>query len=189
MDRLIYWNKVIIKQSVKNILTIADDFMIKQSDTLWQKLLHLSQWGNKVGVATTQSIKKQSFSTISIPYGNLVANRCYCFQQGILLEQLFLQTKIHMLRLWSLCRGLFTFSSVMYEKNVVSACSPEGGHADTRYGHFTSSSGMSVTQTSWTMSVQPASRRTAASTTHTCLPGEDKVSQMIGKEVSSIPLH
>ncbi len=38
--------------------------------------------------------------------------------------------------------------------------------------HITSSSGMMVTHTSCTMSVQPASRRTAASTTHTCLPGK-----------------
>lgn len=43
--------------------------------------------------------------------------------------------------------------------------------------HITSSSGMMVTQTSWTMSVQPASRRTAASTTQTCLPAKRKGSR------------
>lgn len=38
--------------------------------------------------------------------------------------------------------------------------------------HLTSSSGMMVTQTSWTMSIHPASRRTAASTTHTRWPAK-----------------
>lgn len=38
-----------------------------------------------------------------------------------------------------------------------------------------------VTQTSWTMSVHPASRSTAASTTHTCLPGGGGVSSDFSK--------
>lgn len=38
--------------------------------------------------------------------------------------------------------------------------------------HITSSSGMTVTQTSCTMRAQPASWRTAASNTHTCSPAK-----------------